>query len=102
MHPSVLQRLRTEDEKLITEMEKRYFGKLSFRADPALHAEHFAAAADKLREAGRLGSRDRRLGSLLTLSLIKAGQRALYEGRGDLAEPAETVCPSGPSAFGQV
>jgi ribonuclease G len=41
VHPSVLQRLRTEDEKLITEMEKRYFGKLSFRADPALHAEHF-------------------------------------------------------------
>jgi len=41
VHPSVLQRLRTEDEKLITEMEKRYFGKLSFRPDPAMHAEHF-------------------------------------------------------------
>jgi ribonuclease G len=41
VHPSVLQRLRTEDEKLINEMEKRYFGKLSFRSDPALHAEHF-------------------------------------------------------------
>jgi ribonuclease G len=41
VHPSVLQRLRTEDEKLITEMEKRYFGKLLFRSDPALHAEQF-------------------------------------------------------------
>ena len=41
VHPSVLQRLRTEDEKLITEMEKRYFGKLLFRPDPALHAEQF-------------------------------------------------------------
>ena len=41
VHPNVLSRLRNEDEKLITEMEKRYFGKLSFRAEPALHAEQF-------------------------------------------------------------
>jgi ribonuclease G len=41
VHPSVLDRLRTEDEQLIIEMEKRYFGKLSFRSDPALHAEQF-------------------------------------------------------------
>ena len=41
VHPSVLDRLRTEDEKHLIEMEKRYFGKLSFRADPALHAEAF-------------------------------------------------------------
>jgi ribonuclease G len=41
VHPSVLSRLRTEDEKLINEMEKRYYGKLSFRSDPALHAEEF-------------------------------------------------------------
>ncbi len=41
VHPSVLERLRNEDEKHLIEMEKRYFGKLSFRADPALHAELF-------------------------------------------------------------
>jgi ribonuclease G len=41
VHPSVLDRLRTEDEKLITEMEKRYYGKLLFRSDPVLHAEEF-------------------------------------------------------------
>jgi ribonuclease G len=41
VNPTVLERLRTEDEKLIIEMEKRYFGKLSFRADPAFHAEQF-------------------------------------------------------------
>ena len=41
VHPTVLERLRTEDEKLITEMEKRYYGKLIFRSDPALHAEEF-------------------------------------------------------------
>ncbi|HEX3798532.1 MAG TPA: Rne/Rng family ribonuclease [Verrucomicrobiae bacterium] len=41
VHPSILERLRNEDEKHLIEMEKRYFGKLSFRADPALHAEIF-------------------------------------------------------------
>src|ERR1700757_2061624 len=41
VHPSILERLRTEDEKLLIELEKRYFGKLSFRADPAFHAEQF-------------------------------------------------------------
>jgi len=41
VHPTVLERLRNEDEKLIIEMEKRYFGKLSFRPEPAFHAEQF-------------------------------------------------------------
>jgi ribonuclease G len=41
VHPTVLERLRTEDEKLIIEMEKRYFGKLSFRPEPNFHAEQF-------------------------------------------------------------
>jgi len=41
VHPTVLERLRTEDEKHLIEMEKRYFGKLSFRADPSMHAEQF-------------------------------------------------------------
>jgi ribonuclease G len=41
VNSTVLDRLRTEDEKLLIELEKRYFGKLSFRADPAFHAEQF-------------------------------------------------------------
>ncbi len=41
VHPTVLERLRTEDEKLLIELEKRYFGKLSFRAEPSFHAEQF-------------------------------------------------------------
>jgi ribonuclease G len=41
VNPTVLDRLRTEDEKLIIDMEKKYFGKLSFRPDPAFHAEQF-------------------------------------------------------------
>jgi ribonuclease G len=39
LNPTVFERLRTEDEKLLIEMEKRYFGKLLFRPDPALHLE---------------------------------------------------------------
>ena len=41
VHPTVLERLRKDDEKILIEMEKRYFGKLSFRAEPAMHLEHF-------------------------------------------------------------
>jgi ribonuclease G len=41
VHPTVLERLRTEDEKHMIEIEKRYFGKLQFRKDPSLHAEQF-------------------------------------------------------------
>jgi tetratricopeptide (TPR) repeat protein len=39
----------------------------------------FEEAADRFREAGKLGLRDRRLGPLLTLALVRAGQRLLYE-----------------------
>jgi ribonuclease G len=41
VNPTVLDRLRKEDEKHLIELEKRYFGKLSFRAEPSLHAEQF-------------------------------------------------------------
>jgi len=56
VHPTILERLRTEDEKHLIELEKRYFGKLSFRADPALHAEQFkivnVATNEELASAG--------------------------------------------------
>src|SRR6058998_2088425 len=38
---AVLDIARTEDEKHLIEMEKRYFGKLSFRAELSVHAEQF-------------------------------------------------------------
>ena len=41
VHSSVLERLNTEDKTIINEMEKRYYGKLSFRPDATLHAEEF-------------------------------------------------------------
>lgn len=40
-HPTVLERLRKEDEQILIEMEKKFFGKLTFRADPTFHAEQY-------------------------------------------------------------
>ena len=41
VNPMVLDRLRKEDENLIINMEKKHLVKLSFRAEPDLHAEQF-------------------------------------------------------------
>jgi len=41
VHPEVLNRLRTEDEALLIELEKKLQGRLSFRADPTFHFEQF-------------------------------------------------------------
>ncbi|MSU42177.1 MAG: Rne/Rng family ribonuclease [Pedosphaera sp.] len=41
VNPTVLDRLRREDEVHINELEKKYYGKLSFRPDPEFHAEQF-------------------------------------------------------------
>ena len=45
----------------------------------AFEKGRYEPAAERFREAGRLGLRDRRLGSLLILALVKAGQRLLYD-----------------------
>ena len=37
----VLERLRTEDEQLLVELEKQYNVRLSFRADPIYHIENY-------------------------------------------------------------
>ena len=44
VHPEVLNRLRTEDETVLIELEKKLSGKLSFRADPTFHFEQFKIA----------------------------------------------------------
>jgi hypothetical protein len=54
----------------------------------AYQAGRFEQAADRIREAGKLGLRDRRLGPLLTLALVKAGQRLLYEQAAPSPPPA--------------
>ncbi len=41
VHPSILERLRSEDADLLVRAEKLYGVKLAFRADPNYHLEHF-------------------------------------------------------------
>jgi ribonuclease G len=45
--PPVLQRLRTEDEELLVEIERKYAGRLAFRADPSYHHEKYLIADEK-------------------------------------------------------
>jgi tetratricopeptide (TPR) repeat protein len=54
-------------------------GSVFLSALDGMRAEKYEEAAEKLREAGRLGWRDRRLGLLLTLCMVKAGQQSLYD-----------------------
>lgn len=44
VHPEILNRLRSEDEPLLVELENKLHGKLSFRADPTFHFEQFKIA----------------------------------------------------------
>lgn len=41
VHPQVLQRLRSEDEELLVEIERKYAGRLTFRSEPGMHHEKF-------------------------------------------------------------
>ena len=41
VHSTLLTRLNTEDRQLITDLEKRYYGKLTLKSDPGLHAEEY-------------------------------------------------------------
>jgi ribonuclease G len=41
VHPSILERLRSEDADLLVRMEKLFGVKLAFRADAAYHVENF-------------------------------------------------------------
>ncbi len=41
VHPHVLERLRREDEELLVDIERKYAGRLTFRADPTFHHEKF-------------------------------------------------------------
>jgi ribonuclease G len=41
VHPTVLERLRKEDEAILVNLESKFTGYLSFRADPVRHVEDF-------------------------------------------------------------
>src|SRR5580704_14031504 len=53
VHPSILERLRSEDADLLVRMEKSFGVKLAFRADPAYHVEHFKIINSESGEAYR-------------------------------------------------
>jgi ribonuclease G len=44
VHPELLNRLRSEDEELLIDIERRYAARLTFRSDPTLHVEKFLIA----------------------------------------------------------
>jgi len=41
VNPEILNRLKTEDEELLVEIERKYAGRLTFRTDPTYHHEKF-------------------------------------------------------------
>jgi tetratricopeptide (TPR) repeat protein len=55
----------------------------------ALGEGKYEQAAERFREAGKLGLRDRRLGPLMTLALVKAGQEKLFSANGQAKEGTE-------------
>jgi ribonuclease G len=44
VHPELLNRLRSEDEELLIDIERKYAGRLTFKSDPTLHVEKFIVA----------------------------------------------------------
>ena len=44
VHPELLSRLRSEDEDLLIDIERKYAGRLTFKSDPTLHVEKFIVA----------------------------------------------------------
>ncbi|MBG87123.1 MAG: ribonuclease E/G [Verrucomicrobiales bacterium] len=41
VNPAVMERFKKEDEQILIDMEKKFFGKLTFRSDPNFHIEQF-------------------------------------------------------------
>jgi len=50
IHPSVLDRFRTEDEEMLVEMTKTLDGKLKFKSMPMKHAEFYSILEDDTSE----------------------------------------------------
>jgi ribonuclease G len=47
VHPSVLERLRKEDEQLLMDLQSKFEGRLSFRSDPSKHSEFFTITGEQ-------------------------------------------------------
>jgi ribonuclease G len=44
VHPDVMQRLRTEDDKLLVDLERKHQARLTFRSDPSYVREQVVVA----------------------------------------------------------
>jgi ribonuclease G len=44
VHPEVMHRLRTEDDQLLVELERKYQARMTFRSDPTFVRDHFVIA----------------------------------------------------------
>ena len=42
VNPSILERLRTEDEAILVQMEEKFHGHMTFLANPNMHVEEFS------------------------------------------------------------
>jgi len=42
VHPTVMERLRREDEEFLMDLQERFEGRLTFKSDPAKHVEYFS------------------------------------------------------------
>ena len=50
VHPTVLDRLRREDEQFLIDLQQRNEGRLSFKSDPTKHMEYFAIIHERTGE----------------------------------------------------
>jgi ribonuclease G len=51
VHPTVLDRLRREDEQFLIDLQAKYEGRLGFKSDPGKHMEYFAIVNERTGEA---------------------------------------------------
>ena len=79
-HEEAVQRWQTLDagRRAAWKLNETLAHTVFLTAVEAFQQGRFEQAAEKLRQAGKLGCRDRRLGALLVLSLFKAGQQVVY------------------------
>ncbi len=54
IHPDVMQRLRTSDDKILVDLERKYLARLTFRTDPTFNREQVYLANAKTNEEIKL------------------------------------------------
>ena len=54
IHPDIMQRLRTSDDKILVDLERKYLARLTFRTDPTFNREQVFLANTKTNEEIKL------------------------------------------------